>query len=62
VNEQLAEQQQLHEDQDTGGINRPSFNAENPNYLNADVQNIREQLGDFDFGEEQSRLGRREYK
>jgi len=30
--------------------------------MNADVQNIRAQLGDFDFGEDQPQLGQREYK
>jgi hypothetical protein len=34
---------------DAGGINRPSFSQE-PNYDNQEVQQIREQLGDFDYG------------
>jgi hypothetical protein len=48
--------------QESGAINRPSFNASEPNYMNQDVQNIREQLGDFDYGTEELDHGRREQK
>lgn len=41
INEHYQQEQQRYEDQEAGGINRPSFNAEQPNYMNADVQNIR---------------------
>lgn len=60
INEQLNAQD--HGDTAGGAINRPSYNQSDPNYMNADVQNIRAQLGDFDFGDEPEGLGQRELR
>lgn len=53
---------QQYEQQEVGGINRPSYNEQEPNYLNQDVQTIRQQLGDFDFGNEEVDHGQREFR
>jgi hypothetical protein len=62
VNEHLAAQQYEEEQVESGALNRPSFNGDAPNYENQDVQVIRQQLGDFDFGDEETPHGQREWK
>ena len=51
LNEELNNQ---HENNaESGALNRPSFTAVEPNYINNDVQAIRDQLGEFDYGTEE---------
>lgn len=42
-----------------GMMNRPSYDGV-ANYDNPEVQNIRQTLGDFDYGSDDSKLGKRE--
>ena len=42
-----------------GMMNRPSYEGA-ANYDNPEVQNIRQELGDFDYGSDDTKLGQRE--